>query len=403
MWNFFAPPRVGRAFLPDALESVMKMVRVRVLRVKALRALLPILPVAMVAACNGARAEGGGASRPYRVGTADRGEVRVEVEETGVVEPERQIVVKSPISGVVSTLAAREGDQVRPGQALARIIPDIAQANSFAGIASAISAAEITRSNAQREYARAQELARSGGITQAELDARRMGFEQSENQLRTARSQLSLVQRSGVKGGTGGQWAAIAAPTAGVIIKRGVEEGETVVGGTSAFGGGTELFTIADLSALRVKAAINEVDIGKVKVGDSVALTVDAFPGDTVTGVVRLVPPAARQQERVRVFDVEIRASGSGGVLRPGMTANVRIAGPARQNVVRVPVEAVMIEDGKPVVYRVGPAGAAKTSVTLGLGDLSHVEILSGIAPGDSIALEDPAAAAERAANPARR
>lgn len=375
----------------------------KTLRLPVLRSLPVILLAILIAACSRARAEGGGAARPYRVGAADRGEVRVAVEETGVVEPERQIIVKSPISGVVSALAAREGDRVRPGQALARIVPDIAQANSFAEIASAISAAEITRSNAEREYGRARELARSGGITQADLDARRMGFEQADNQLRTARSQLRLVQRSGVKGGSGGQWAAIAAPTAGVIIKRGVEEGETVVGGTSAFGGGTELFTIADLSALRVKAAINEVDVGKVQVGDSVALTVDAFPGDTVAGVVRLVPPAARQQERVRVFDVEIRASGSGGVLRPGMTANVRIAGPAKQNVVRVPVEAVMIEDGKPVVYRVGPQGTTKTAVTLGLGDLTHVEILTGIAPGDSIALEDPAAAAERAANPARR
>ena len=369
-----------------------------------MRVLAAILSVVVLGACSRARAEGGdGSTRPYKVGVADRGDVRVSVEETGVVEPERQIVVKSPISGVVSALSAREGDQVRPGQALARIVPDIAQANSFAEIASAIAAAGITRGNAEREYGRAQELARSGGITQAELDARRVAFEQADNQLRTARSQLQLVQRSGVKNGTAGQWAAIASPAAGVVIKRGVEEGETVVGGTSAFGGGTELFTIADLSALRVKAAINEVDIGKVKTGDSVALTVDAFPGDTVPGVVRLVPPAARQQDRVRVFDVEIRASGSGGILRPGMTANVRIAGPTRRGVVRVPVEAVLIEDGKPVVYRVGPAGATRTPVTLGIGDLAHVEILAGVAPGDSIALEDPAAAAERAANPARR
>lgn len=367
--------------------------------------LAPIALAAVIAAgCARAKAEGGdGSSRVYKVGVVDRGDVQLAVEETGLVEPERQIVVKSPISGVVRTLSAREGDRVRPGQSLARIVPDIAQANSFAQIGSAIAAAEIARANAEREYQRAQELARSGGITRAELDARRLGLDQADNQLRTARNQLQLVQQSGVKGAAGGQWAAITAPASGVIIKRGVEEGETVVGGTSAFGGGTELFTIADLSALRVKAAINEVDIGKVKVGDSVALTVDAFPGDTVGGVVRLVPPAARQQERVRVFDVEIRASGNGGILRPGMTANVRITGPSKRAVTRVPVEAVLIEDGKPVVYRIGATGAVRTPVTLGLGDLSHVEILAGVAPGDSIALEDPAAAAERAANPARR
>lgn len=358
----------------------------------------------ILAACASADADDG-SSRPYKVGVVDRGEVRVTVEETGVVEPERRIVVKSPISGVVQHLYAREGDRVAPGQVLARILPDIAQANSLAQLRSEIAAAAIARENAKREYDRAQALSAMGGITQAELDQRRVAYEQAENQWRTAQDQLRLVQVSGVTAGDSGgaQWARIMAPAAGVVIGRGVEEGETVVGGTSAFGGGTELFTIADLSTLLVKAAINEVDIGKVQRGDRVALTVDAFPGDTARGVVRLVPPAARQQERVRVFDVEIEVTAGHRFLRPGMTANVRISGPVRSDAVRVPVEAVLLQEGKPVVYKIGGSGPQPVAVTLGLSDLFHVEIASGLAPGDSIALEDPVAAAERARNPARR
>jgi HlyD family secretion protein len=363
---------------------------------------LPHLALICVLGCASADAEDS-SGRPFKVGAADRGDIRVSVEETGIVEPERQIVVKSPISGVVQTLSVREGDRVRAGQSLARIIPDIAQANTFAQLKSEIASAEIQLANTRREHERAQELMKSGSLTQSEMDARRVAFEQADNALGTARSQLRLVERSGVETGDR-QFAAITAPAAGVIIARGVEVGETVVGGTSSFGGGTELFTIADLSTLLVKAAVNEVDIGKVRAGESVALTVDAFPGDTVAGIVRLVPPAARLDERVRVFDVEIEARGDGGVLRPGMTANVRIAGPVRAGVVRVPVQAVLIEEGKPVVYRVPPAGApVRTPVVLGLSDLAFVEILSGVSAGDSIALEDPAAAAERAANPSRR
>ncbi|HET7039852.1 MAG TPA: efflux RND transporter periplasmic adaptor subunit, partial [Gemmatimonadales bacterium] len=165
---------------------------------------------------------------------------------------------------------------------------------------------------------------------------------------------------------------------------------------------GTELFTIADLSTLRVKAAVNEVDIGKVARGDTVRITVDAFPGDTATGVVRLVPPAARQQERIRVFDVEILVTGGHRILRPGMTANVRIAGPVREDAVRVPVEAVFYLEGKPVVYQVGAGQPQATPVVLGLSDLSYVEILEGVSPGDSVALEDPAIAARRAATGGR-
>ncbi len=357
-------------------------------------------------ACNQADANDG-SSRPYKVGVVDRGEVRVIVEETGVVSPERSIVVKSPISGVVEQLYVREGDRVQTGQVLARIKPDIAQANSLAQLRSEIAKARIARDNAKRDYDRAQQLSAIGGITQADLDLRRVTYEQAENQWRTAEDQLQLVQRSGVTAGdstgTTAQWARITAPAAGVIIGRGVEEGETVVGGTSAFGGGTELFTMADLSTLLVKAAINEVDIGKVKRGDRVALTVDAFPGDTADGVVRLVPPAARLQERVRVFDVEIEVTGGPRVLRPGMTANVRISGPVRTETLRVPVEAVLLKEGKPVVYKLGGSGPQPVPVTLGLSDLYYVEILNGLAAGDSIALEDPVAALERARNPARR
>lgn len=360
----------------------------------------------LLTSCNKADANDG-SSRPYKVGVADRGEVRVIVEETGVVAPERSIVVKSPISGVVEQLYVREGAEVKTGQVLARIKPDIAQANSLAQLRSEIAKARIARDNAKRDYDRAQQLSAIGGITQADLDLKRVTYEQAENAWRTAEDQLQLVQRSGVTAGdsTGGtaQWARITAPATGVIIGRGVEEGETVVGGTSAFGGGTELFTMADLSTLLVKAAINEVDIGKVKRGDRVALTVDAFPGDTAQGVVRLVPPAARLQERVRVFDVEIEVTGGARVLRPGMTANVRISGPVRPETLRVPVEAVLLKEGKPVVYKLSGSGPQPVPVTLGLSDLSYVEVLSGLAAGDSIALEDPVAALDRARNPARR
>jgi HlyD family secretion protein len=372
----------------------------------------PALALVAVAACvpflSCSKADANdGSSRPYKVGVVDRGEVRVIVEETGVVSPERSIVVKSPISGVVEQLYVREGDRVATGQVLARIKPDIAQANSLAQLRSEIAKARIARDNAKRDYERAQSLSAIGGITQADLDQRRVTYEQAENQWRTAEDQLQLVQRSGVTAGdsTGNtaQWARITAPAAGVIIGRGVEEGETVVGGTSAFGGGTELFTMADLSTLLVKAAINEVDIGKVKRGDRVALTVDAFPGDTAQGTVRLVPPAARLQERVRVFDVEIEVTGGPRVLRPGMTANVRISGPLRTETLRVPVEAVLLKEGKPVVYKLSGSGPQPVPVTLGLSDLFYVEVLNGLAAGDSIALEDPVAALDRARNPARR
>jgi HlyD family secretion protein len=356
--------------------------------------------VLLTAASIGCSSAGGDESTPaypFEVGVAERGAIQVKIEETGVVEPERQIVVKSPISGVVRTLHIREGDSVRAGQRLATIVPDIAQANFLSQLRSDISAAEISVNNLRREYDRARELEARSLISDADVESARVALEQAENSLDASRDQLRLMEESGVSATDDAQYARIAAPTAGIVILRGVEEGETVVGGTSAFGGGTEMFTIADLSTLLINAAINEVDIGKVSTGDVVSITVDAFPGDTATGIVRLVPPAARLQERVRVFDVEIEVRTGAAILRPGMTANVQISGPTREDVVRLPVEAVFYVEGRPTVYRLVDGAAEPTPVTLGLSDLSYVEILEGLTEGDSVALEDPAEAARRA------
>jgi HlyD family secretion protein len=356
-----------------------------------------VLLLPLVGACGQAGADQDRTGLPFRVDVADRGPIQVMIEETGLVEPERQIVVKSPISGVARQLHVREGDRVRPGQLMATIVPDIAQANALAQLQSEIASAGIDVANLEREYHRAQELADRSLISESDVESARVRLEQAENRLSAARERLRLIEESGVESTGGDQAARIVAPSAGVVILRGVEEGETVVGGTSTFGGGTELFTIADLSTLLIKAAINEVDIGKVENGDTVAITVDAFPDDTATGTVRLVPPAARQQDRVRVFDVEIEVRTGHAILRPGMTANVSIAGPSRSDVVRIPVAAVFFTEGHPIVHRVRGGEAERTEVQLGLSDLTYVEILDGLEPGDTVALEDPVEAARRA------
>src|SRR5258708_15866237 len=144
-------------------------------------------------------------------------------------------------------------------------MPDIAQANSLAQLRSEIARARIARDNTKRDFDRGQSLSAIGGITQADLDVRRVAYEQAENQWRTAEDQLQLVQRSGVTAGdsTGStvQWARITAPAAGVIIGRGVEAGGTGVGGASAVGGGVGVVTMAERSALLCEAGSEAVGI----------------------------------------------------------------------------------------------------------------------------------------------
>ena len=170
---------------------------------------------AMLTGVNGCGADGAGDpanSYPFRVGVAERGRVAITIDETGIVEPERQIVVKSPISGVARTLHVREGDSVSTGQLLAVIVPDIAQANALAQLQSEISAAELSLGNARREYERAQALQVGSSISEAEVEERRVALGLAENRLTAAREGMSW---GGMGGGPRELWRAAGFTSAG--------------------------------------------------------------------------------------------------------------------------------------------------------------------------------------------
>lgn len=163
---------------------------------------------------------------------------------------------------------------------------------------------------------------------------------------------------------------------------------------------------------------LNEVDIAKVAVGQPVRITLDAYPQKVFGGKVRFVAPAAKLVDKIKVFEVEIALDELGDAFRTGMSANVEILGVKRDKAISVPLEALQRRDGKVVVYRMnkdlkpqqiasakeGLSGRGKfiwlsdhwkdyfdvVPVTAGVATLERVEILSGLASDEQVALEDP-------------
>jgi len=204
----------------------------------------------------------------------------------------------------------------------------------------------------------------------------------------------------------------------GVVIKRGVELGETVTSGVSSFNEGTVLFTVADLKSLIIRVNLNEVDIAKVMVGQLVRVTLDAYPQKVFTGKVSFVSPAAELVEKIKVFKVEVALDELGESFRTGMSANVEILGEKRDKAISIPLEALQRREGQTVAYRLktglkpqqidaareGLEGRSKfiwlsdhwkefyeiVPVTAGIATLERVEILAGLKSGDQVALEDP-------------
>jgi HlyD family secretion protein len=165
---------------------------------------------------------------------------------------------------------------------------------------------------------------------------------------------------------------------------------------------------------------VNEVDIGKIRVGMPVKVTLDAYPKMAFPARIERIAPAVRLDDKVRVFDVEVRLDAQGKELRSGMTANIEVAGERKEKVLTVPVESVFQRDEGEIVFvkkTIDPKVLAeqakkkksdddkkddwkqyfeKRVVVTGLSDNAHVQIISGLKAGEEVALEDPSLPADK-------
>ena len=356
---------------------------------------------------------------PFRLGKVQSEDLQVSVREVGVVDPDIKVDVKSAVSGRVQTLRVREGDVVKTGQVLAEVEPDVNQAQSLSDVKGAVSQADIKLRDAERELAAQQALFNAGLIPKETLRNFQTSRDLAADALASTKSRYQIVEDHGIpiSGASTTQQARVTAPMAGVIIKKGVELGETVTSGVSSFNEGTVMFTVADLKSLIIRVNLNEVDIAKVRVGQPVRVTLDAYPQKIFTGKVRFVAPAAKVVDKIKVFEIEVALAQLDPAFRTGMSANVEILGDKRAKALSIPLEALQRRDGQTVVYRLKSTLAPKqvdkarealngrskfvwmsenwkdyfepVPVNAGIATLERVEIMAGLRSGDQVALED--------------
>jgi HlyD family secretion protein len=356
---------------------------------------------------------------PFRLGKVQSEDLQVSVREVGVVDPEIKVDVKSAVSGRIMGLKVREGDVVKTGQVLAEVEPDVNQAQSLSDVKSGVAQAEIKLRDSEKELAAQQYLFDNGLIGSQTLRTFQTSRDLAADSLANARSRYQIVEDHGIpiSGASNSQQARVTSPMAGVVIKKGVELGETVTSGVSSFNDGTVMFTVADVKSLIIRVNLNEVDIAKVNVGQPVRVTLDAYPQKIFTGKVRFVAPAAKVVDKIKVFEIEVALDHLDPAFRTGMSANVEILGEQRANALSIPLEALQRRDGQTVVYRLKGGLPAKeidkareslqgrskfvwlsenwkgyfepVPVNAGIATLERVEIVNGLRAGDQVALED--------------
>jgi len=206
-----------------------------------------------------------------------------------------------------------------------------------------------------------------------------------EQAIRTARAQVAQTQAALSSAETQLSYARIVSPVSGVIASVSTQEGETIAAGLTA----PTFVTIVDLSKLQVDALVDETDIGRVKVGDSAAFTVDSYPDEEFEGIVTAIYPKAIIDQNVVNYDVVVTITNPRGMLRPDMTANVTINIATRSNVLAVPNKSIKREEGTKVVYVIENGKPVRHRIRTGWKDSNYTEVASGLREGDRVVVGD--------------
>ena len=269
----------------------------------------------------------------YGTATVERGDIRVIVGSAGVVEPLAAVEVKSKASGEVLELLVETGDHVKAGDLMVRIDPRTVR-NRLNQAEAELKAAQSRRTISASQMRRAESLVAQGTFTETD-------FEQAALELANAEAQVVSADVAVENARIAVDDTEIRAPVDGAIIEKPVEKGQVISSPTQDFGGGTLLLKMADLSAVQVRALIDETDIGKVSAGMPAAVTVAAYPNQPFGGEVVKIEPQAVVDQNVTMFAVIVSIRNPDGLLLPGMNAEVDVSIAERRGVLTLPIMAL--------------------------------------------------------------
>ena len=391
----------------------------------------------------------------FKIAEVTQGPISVNISATGVVEPNFKVEVKSKASGEVLSFPMLEGDKIKKGTLLLQLDKsdekrnvDKAQADLSSATAklrkaetaltlqktkyetdlktsqSEVQSAITNLKDSEDKFKRQIDLFKQKVVSQESLDSAQTLYKvnqqnliQAESQFQAAKdsihditmkeNEVELVNTEVIRARIALEEVEerleeteIFAPITGVIIEKLVEEGQIIASGISNVNGGTALATLADMSRLFIIADIDETDIGSIKIGHKVTITADAFSDRKFKGLVKRIAPQGLVENSITIFKVKIEVLGKGRkILKPMMSANIDIVTEHVENTVftsRAGIRdgeqgkfAMVLKEDKP----------EKIAVKTGIRNPIHVQIVSGLIPGDQVILGDWEKALEEAKN----
>jgi HlyD family secretion protein len=357
---------------------------------------------------------GGGSAPTLRFDTAraERGRIVAKVTATGTLSALVTVQVGSQVSGRVQALYADFNSQVRKGQRIAKIDPQLfeaavaqARANHLAAQGN-LARAKAQAVDARRQLERTRALAEKKLVAQADLDTAQATADMADASVEAARGSVEQARAALHQTEVNLAFTDILSPTNGVVISRNVDVGQTVAASLQA----PTIFVIAeDLAKMQVNTSVAEADVGRLRDGMDASFTVDAYPSEVFRGKVRQIRNSPQTVQNVVTYDAVVDVENPELKLRPGMTANVTFVYAQKDDVLRVPNAALRFRP-PPEMLAAQPANAnanarpagqppdrrtvwvlrggtpATVAIRSGISDGSFTEVVEGeLQPGDEV------------------
>ena len=342
----------------------------------------------------------------YKKDNVSEKKLEVSIEASGIIEAIASVEIKSKASGEILYLGAEVGDTVEKGSMLGQIDQRTPK-NILDQSESDLEASKVRLDNAKSQFERGAELHSKGSISDKDYEDIQENYAQAKSTL--VRTEVSYENAKIALDDT-----VVRSPVAGTIISRPVEVGQVISSPTMAVGGGTILMTLADLSKVRVRALVDEIDVGKVSIGQVVSIKVAAYRDKEFFGTVSKVEPLAKVEQNVTTFPVLIDIDNDENLLLLGMNTDVvieilnkdvSVTAPSMSlrtrkdiysaaSILNIPTESVdtFLLDrvkgenfNKFIVIKETNKGPELAWVEIGVSDLANVEIISGLSEGDTV------------------
>ena len=324
----------------------------------------------------------------YEIVTPERGTVETKTVATGNVEPRYEILIKPQISGIISEVLKEAGQRVTEGEIIAKVkvIPEMGQLNSAE---SRVNVARISLDQVESTHRRDEQLFKQGILTAEEFDVSKANYRKAKEELANAQSALEIV-RDGISRNTrSSSTTQIRSTITGMILNVPIKVGNSVIQSNS-FNDGTTIASVANMNDMIFRGNVDETEIGKIREGMPIKLTVGALGTRTFDAVLEYVSPKGEEKNGAIQFEIKAAVSlPDTSFVRAGYSANAEIVLERAENVLTIPESTVEFHGDTAFVQVVKQEKPKqifeKRQIKTGLSDGIKIEVKEGLTEKDKI------------------